>query len=81
MTPAVVSLIDAAGTTRDDAGVRVADDTIVMTLPEDLPRGTHIISYRVISEDGHPVAGSHGFFHRRRDWGRRDREMPARSTA
>ena len=58
VTPAVVSVIDAAGKTRDDATVRVAGDTIVITLPDNLPRGTHVVSYRVTSEDGHPVAGS-----------------------
>jgi copper transport protein len=43
---------------RDDAAIRVADDTLVVTLPDDLPRGTQVVSYRVISEDGHPVAGT-----------------------
>lgn len=57
-TPAVIRLIDAAGNARDDATVRAAGETIVITLPENLPRGTQILSYRVISEDGHPVAGS-----------------------
>lgn len=58
VTPVVVSVIDAAGKTRDDATARVAGDTIVITLPDNLPRGTHVVSYRVTSEDGHPVAGS-----------------------
>ena len=58
VTPAVIKLIDAAGKARDDARVRVTDKTIVVTLPQNLPRGTQLISYRVISEDGHPVAGS-----------------------
>ena len=58
VTPAVIKLIDADGNARDDALVRVTDKTIVVTLPENLPRGTQLISYRVISEDGHPVAGS-----------------------
>ena len=58
VTPAVVRVIDAAGTTRDDVTVRVAGDTIVVTLPDNLPRGTQVVSYRVTSEDGHPVAGS-----------------------
>src|SRR4051812_31027746 len=57
VTPAAVSLIDAAGKTRDVAA-RAADQTIVVTLPDDLPRGTQIVSYRVVSQDGHPVAGS-----------------------
>ena len=38
VTPAVVSVIDAAGTTRDDATVRVTNDTIIITLPGNLPR-------------------------------------------
>lgn len=58
VTPAIVRVIDAAGTTRDDVTVRVAGDTIVVTLPDNLPRGTQVVSYRVTSEDGHPVAGS-----------------------
>jgi copper transport protein len=58
VTPAVISLIDAAGRARGDVTVRAVDETIVITLPEDLPQGTHVVSYRVISEDGHPVAGS-----------------------
>lgn len=58
VTPVVVRVIDAAGRTRDDATVRVAGETIVITLPDNLPGGTHVVSYRVTSEDGHPVAGS-----------------------
>jgi copper transport protein len=58
VTPAVISLIDAMGRTRDDASVHSDGDTIVIALPDDLPRGTQVVSYRVISEDGHPVAGS-----------------------
>jgi copper transport protein len=58
VTPAVISLIDAAGRARNDATARVVDETIVVALPNDLPHGTQVVSYRVISEDGHPVAGS-----------------------
>lgn len=58
VTPAVVRLIDAEGRVRDDAGVRTDGATLVVTLPDTLPRGTQLISYRVISEDGHPVGGS-----------------------
>ena len=57
VTPAVVSLIDAAGKTRD-VNARAVDTTVVITLPDDLPRGTQVVSYRVVSQDGHPVAGS-----------------------
>ena len=56
--PAVISLIDAAGTTRDDVAVSAVDQTVTLKLPDDLPRGTQVVSYRVVSADGHPVAGS-----------------------
>jgi copper transport protein len=58
VTPAVVSLIDAEGKARGDATLRSAGQTIVITLPDNLPRGTQVVSYRVISQDGHPVAGA-----------------------
>ena len=57
VTPAVVSLIDAAGNARD-VTIRAADQSVVIALPDDLPRGTQIVSYRVVSQDGHPVVGS-----------------------
>jgi copper transport protein len=58
VTPAVIRLIDAEGKTRDDATVRAIDQTIVITPPVSLPHGTQVVSYRVISQDGHPVSGS-----------------------
>jgi copper transport protein len=58
VTPAVISLIDASGRTRDDVAVSAVDQTITLKLPDDLPRGTQVVSYRVVSADGHPVAGS-----------------------
>ena len=57
VTPAAVSLIDAAGKTRD-VTTRAVDQSVIVTLPDDLPDGTHVVSYRVVSQDGHPVAGS-----------------------
>ena len=70
VAPAVVSLIDAAGNARD-VTIRAVDQSVVIALPDDLPRGTQIVSYRVVSQDGHPVAGSRGVFDRRCDRGRR----------
>jgi copper transport protein len=58
VTPAVIRVIDSDGTTRNDAAVHAATETIEITLPTGLPAGTQVISYRVISADGHPVAGS-----------------------
>jgi copper transport protein len=61
VTAGAVHLIDATGKLRDEAGVDTRDETIAVTLPQDLPQGTSIVSYRVISADGHPVAGSIAF--------------------
>jgi copper transport protein len=58
VTPAVIRLIDAEGRVRDDAAVGALDETVSIALPEGLPPGTQVISYRVISADGHPVSGS-----------------------
>jgi copper transport protein len=58
VTPAVIRLIDAEGKTRDDINIRAVGPTILIALPDHLPQGTQILSYRVISGDGHPVGGS-----------------------
>jgi len=57
MTVGALSLVDARGRRRDDIGIDAAERTVVMTLPSDLPQGSQLVSYRVISADGHPVAG------------------------
>jgi copper transport protein len=53
-----VTLIDAGGQLRNDATVDASGELIAVTVPAGLPHGTAIVSYRVISQDGHPVAGS-----------------------
>ena len=58
VTPGAVRLIDAGGRVRDDALVSASGETIAVTLPAGLPRGSNVVSYRVVSQDGHPVAGS-----------------------
>ena len=57
VAPAVIAFIDAAGNARDVAA-RAVGQSVLIVLPDDLPQGTQIVSYRVVSEDGHPVAGS-----------------------
>lgn len=57
IAPAVVGVIDAAGQARDVAA-RAVGQSLLIVLPDDLPEGTQIVSYRVVSQDGHPVAGS-----------------------
>ena len=58
VTPGAIRLIDGAGRARDDARVSASGETISIAVPPDLPQGTAVVSYRVISQDGHPVAGS-----------------------
>jgi copper transport protein len=57
VTPAAVTLIDANGKARE-VTISAVDQSVVVALPDALPRGTQIVSYRVVSQDGHPVAGS-----------------------
>ncbi|WP_162419734.1 CopD family protein [Microvirga brassicacearum] len=58
VSPLVVRLIDARGGIREDLSVMMHDHSIGIAIPENLPSGSHILSYRVTSADGHPVAGS-----------------------
>lgn len=58
VTPGAIQLIDGAGRAGDDARVSALGETISVAMPPDLPQGTAVVSYRVISQDGHPVAGS-----------------------
>src|SRR5262252_8233303 len=55
VTAGAVNLIDATGRARKDATINAEGEAITVTLPPDLPDGTQIVSYRVISQDGHPV--------------------------
>jgi copper transport protein len=58
VTAGAINLIDAQGRLRVDATVEANAESVTVTPPQGLPRGTSIVSYRVISEDGHPVTGS-----------------------
>ncbi len=57
VTPLVVRLVDPSGGVRDDVRVSAQNDAIDIVPPE-LATGTHTLSYRVISADGHPVGGT-----------------------
>jgi copper transport protein len=50
-------LYDAAGT-EVAADARSVDRVVTVTPADELGRGTFVLTYRVISTDGHPVAGS-----------------------
>lgn len=44
-----------------DVEARASDATLIVTPPDALSEGTHVLSWRVVSADGHPVGGTHVF--------------------
>ncbi|MBY3102268.1 copper resistance protein CopC/CopD [Rhizobium laguerreae] len=58
----VVRLVTASATDSTGARTVVQGNTlgsaVILNLPSSIARGTTIVSYRVASEDGHPVGGS-----------------------
>ncbi|TIQ38379.1 MAG: copper resistance protein CopC [Mesorhizobium sp.] len=58
VSPLVLTLVQPDGTRRALTSFRLTDRTVEIDNPETLKSGTHVLSWRVISEDGHPVGGS-----------------------
>ncbi|WP_225771590.1 copper resistance CopC/CopD family protein [Inquilinus sp. Marseille-Q2685] len=58
VSPLVLRLIRPDGTAVTLADARLEDATLVIPAPPGLGNGTHVLSWRVVSEDGHPVGGS-----------------------
>jgi copper transport protein len=54
----VLKLVAADGSATTLDKFVLADTTLTVTLPDRLADGTYVLSWRVISEDGHPVSGS-----------------------
>ncbi|MFN3822334.1 MAG: copper resistance protein CopC [Pseudorhodobacter sp.] len=40
---------------------RAEDARLIVSVPDEALRGTHVLSWRVVSGDGHPVSGAHVF--------------------
>ncbi|GIJ80941.1 copper transport protein [Micromonospora phaseoli] len=58
--PGGVRLLDAAGD-EVSADSRSVDTTVLLAVPPNLPDGTYIVTFRVISADSHPVSGGFSF--------------------
>jgi copper transport protein len=56
-----VRVLDTAGTPVQDGTARARGEVVEIDLLPDLPDGTYVVSYRAISEDGHPVRGGSVF--------------------
>jgi len=44
-----------------DVAARAQGPDLIITAPDGLAEGTHALSWRVVSDDGHPVGGTHVF--------------------
>ncbi|WP_046867207.1 CopD family protein [Microvirga massiliensis] len=58
VSPLVFRLFDASGRIHRDLGVTRHERMIMVTLPAGLGTGSHVLSWRVTSTDGHPIGGS-----------------------
>jgi copper transport protein len=56
-----VRVLDARGAQVQEGAARVDGTVVEVDLAPDLPDGTYVISYRVVSADGHPVRGGSVF--------------------
>lgn len=58
VSPLVLRLVGEGGHALELSDVAAADATLTIRLPGPLPQGTHLLSWRVVSADGHPVGGT-----------------------
>ncbi|MBN9034646.1 MAG: copper resistance protein CopC, partial [Rhizobiales bacterium] len=58
VSPLALKLVKPDGAALPLPDFELRDATLVIRAPKDLERGTHVLSWRVTSEDGHPVGGS-----------------------
>jgi copper transport protein len=58
VAPLVLRLLGPDGASQDLTGASLEGDTLVVPLPKEATEGTYVLSYRVVSQDGHPVGGS-----------------------
>ncbi|MER9614658.1 copper resistance CopC/CopD family protein [Mesorhizobium sp. M0207] len=58
VSPLVLTLVRPDGTAVPLTSFRLSGQTVEIDNPQALTSGTHVLSWRVISADGHPVGGS-----------------------
>ena len=61
VAPLVLRLVGPAGEPVDVGTFTVRGHAVEIVPPGELGRGTHLLSWRVVSSDGHPVGGSLAF--------------------
>ena len=58
VSPLTLRLIAPDGSATDLVDFILCDQTVEIAAPESLDKGTHVLTWRVVSSDGHPVGGS-----------------------
>lgn len=58
VSPLALNLIRPGGKTSELTGYELKDRAVEIAAPTDLDRGTHVLTWRVVSADGHPIGGS-----------------------
>jgi copper transport protein len=58
VAPLTMRLVAPGGTGQDLSDIAAYGNSLRVRLPDALGRGTHLLSWRVVSADGHPVGGS-----------------------
>jgi copper transport protein len=58
VAPLLLRLLGPDGATQELSGASLEGDTLVVPLPPVTAEGTYVLSYRVASQDGHPVGGA-----------------------
>lgn len=58
VTPLAIGLVGADGSSQDLLDAASAGASVSVVLPADLADGTRVLSWRVVSTDGHPIAGA-----------------------
>lgn len=53
-----IKLIGPDGSSEDLMDATRGGETVTVDLPETMQQGTHVLSWRVVSTDGHPIGGS-----------------------
>lgn len=58
VSPLAMALVAPDGSATDLTAEAIGGDTLRVVLPPGLGQGTHVLSWRVVSVDAHPVAGA-----------------------
>ena len=56
-----IRLVDGVGATVPTSDPTVEGHTVNWPMPADLPEGAYVVTWRVVSSDGHPISGASCF--------------------